>query len=491
MKKVLTVISVSCLLALCVFLLMIVITNRKNGDTWGTWLSAVNTEKDSDGSINGSDGSVKGSDGDEKGSDDSVTDSSDRESQDAPISEVQIYYVSESQSYVAENEMLKLTVGEDLRSMNVEDKRSGAVWNNTSQNIACLRGDMTDNLLAGVYANNLLWDYKNKFTAESSIKIKDNKLIISFSYKLEILPYVMTKKRFDEYLEKIDSDEKSHIKEYLNEFYKRYSIDKLSKSDKKNEEELLQKYPLLAKEDIVVLRDSTSPKLIQEFGKVFPEAGYSFDEMIADISEVCCVDNLSGVDDLSFINPVLTIELSLVNDSLLEEIYVSRSEFFRNISSIRPLFHLERSGKQEYFILNSGIQHVDPSDAEKVEGYSNSYKGYYPASYERKDLLTEEQRLSSENILPCFGTVENNSAVLCCAEKNKRYVLMGLSCYKNDSNIYLYSYFGLYFSICKNDKNEQSYFNDGFDGSVSVRYIFVDNSDTDSLMSAYTRYENK
>ena len=66
-----------------------------------------------------------------------------------------------------------------------------------------------------------------------------------------VIPPVTTKEQFDAWTEKMDTDGKNLVQQY----YKKYNINKLGKKD--NKEELLADYPIIADEVIYVLRDTT------------------------------------------------------------------------------------------------------------------------------------------------------------------------------------------------------------------------------------------
>ena len=69
-------------------------------------------------------------------------------------------------------------------------------------------------------------------------------------------------------------------KDLVQQYYKKYDINKLGKKD--NEKELLEKYPILAEQVIYVVRESTKDNVRSKMEEAFEAAGYTYEDYEAD-----------------------------------------------------------------------------------------------------------------------------------------------------------------------------------------------------------------
>lgn len=202
-------------------------------------------------------------------------------------------------SYTGSEDIIKLENSELLFEMDptttyftVTDKKSGDVWKSNPDNvdsdpmanIADKRRIKSTLILRYSNSGGADMKYNNyQFSIENhmyEIEAKDNKIEVKYSIgdveKEYIVPLYITAERFKELTSKMDKNDGIAIEQ----FYKKYDINKLSAADKKNKDELLAKFPDMANEVIYVIRDTTGEGIKSRYEPMFAAAGFTEEEYL-------------------------------------------------------------------------------------------------------------------------------------------------------------------------------------------------------------------
>ena len=192
------------------------------------------------------------------------------------------------QDVVMENDSLLFTMDPETTQFTVLDKSSGQIWysnpedaENDSLALPEEKNKLRSTLLMSYAVTSGLEVTYNSY--EYSVKngiyeIESGEDYVKVQYSLGkvekeyVIPPVTTKEQFDAWTEKMDTDGKNLVQQY----YKKYNINKLGKKDDK--EELLADYPIIADEVIYVLRDTTKENVRKKMEEIFADAGYTYED---------------------------------------------------------------------------------------------------------------------------------------------------------------------------------------------------------------------
>lgn len=107
---------------------------------------------------------------------------------------------------------------------------------------------------------------------EDYIKVKYSLGDVEKEY---VIPPVITLEDFEKWTDAMEAKDKELVQQY----YKKYNINKLSKKDSK--EELIANYPIIQESIIYVLRDTTKENMKKKMEESFAAAGYTYEDYLA------------------------------------------------------------------------------------------------------------------------------------------------------------------------------------------------------------------
>lgn len=399
---------------------------------------------------------------------------------------------------VMENDSLLFTMDPETTQFTVLDKSSGQIWYSNPENAE------NDSLALPEEKNKLRSTLLMSYAVTSGLEVTYNSYEYSVKngiYEIEsgedyvkvqysigkvekeyVIPPVTTKDQFDAWTEKMDTDGKNLVQQY----YKKYNINKLGKKD--NKEELLADYPIIADEVIYVLRDTTKENVRKKMEEIFAGAGYTYEDYMADKE----YDNSSKSSD----NPVfnVTVNYRLDGDDLVVEIPMSelmyKSEY--PMYSITPLPYFGAGGTQE-----TGYVLV-PEGGGATINFNNgktSQNSYYASMYGWDMCVTRDAVVhNTETYYNVFGIAREDASFLCVLEEGRSYAAVQADISgKNNS----YNYVNAMYRLSQREKYDvgdiansdiYEYVETLPDENIIQRYRFVDSGDYVDMAKNYGDY---
>lgn len=402
------------------------------------------------------------------------------------------------QDVVMENDSLLFTMDPETTQFTVLDKSSGQLWysnpedaENDSLALPEEKNKLRSTLLMSYAVTSGLEVTYNSY--EYSVKngiyeIESGDDFVKVQYSLGkvekeyVIPPVTTKEQFDAWTEKMDTDGKNLVQQY----YKKYNINKLGKKD--NKEELLADYPIIAEEVIYVLRDTTKENVRKKMEEIFAGAGYTYEDYLADKE----YDNSSKSSD----NPVfnVTVLYRLEGDDLVVEIPMNelmyKSEY--PMYSITPLPYFGAGGTDE-----TGYVLV-PEGGGATINFNNgktSQNSYYASMYGWDMCVTRDAVVhNTETYFNVYGIARETASFLCVLEDGRSYAAVQADISgKNNS----YNYVNAMYRLSQREKYDvgdiansdiYEYVETLPDENIVQRYRFVDSGDYVDMAKNYGDY---
>lgn len=412
---------------------------------------------------------------------------------------IPIHTFDQSQeAVVMENDSLLFTMDPETTQFTVLDKSSGQLWYSNPQEAE------SDSLALPEEKNKLRSTLLMSYAVTSGLEVTYNSYEYSVTngiYEIEsgedwvkvqyslgkvekeyVIPPVTTKEQFDAWTDKMDTDGKNLVQQY----YKKYDINKLGKKD--NKEELLADYPVIADEVIYVLRDTTKESVRKKMEEIFADAGYTYEDYTADKE----YDNSSKSSD----NPVfnVTVNYRLDGDDLVVEIPMSelmyKSEY--PMYSITPLPYFGAGGTDETGYL------LVPEGGGATINFNNgktSQNSYYASMYGWDMCVTRDAVVhNTETYFNVYGIARETASFLCVLEEGKSYAAVQADISgKNNS----YNYVNAMYRLSQREKYDvgdiansdiYEYVEELPDENITQRYRFVDSGDYVDMAKNYGDY---
>ncbi len=336
--------------------------------------------------------------------------------------DVDVYGYEETDTeWKLENENLLLTMDPATTHFTVTDKRTGKVWASSPE-----QADK-DPLALPVEKNKLLSAFTLTYATKAGMKttFSSNEYSVANGvYALEMLedgirvnysvgkikrtfviPPAITDERMQVFLEKMTSKQKKDVKEY----YREYNIDKLRKTD--NKEELLQMYPDLAEQHVWVLRDTTKDYLKEKLQDYFEAAGYTKEDLELDQSRI----NVATTNTAAIFNVSMVYRLE--GNDLVVELPLDAIDYNVDypLTSLTVLPAFGAGGTQDQGFL------LVPDGAGAIINFNNgkvSQRAYYADLY-GWDWGSIRRQVSNEtrNNFPVFGLSTEQGSFICLLEE--------------------------------------------------------------------------
>lgn len=408
-------------------------------------------------------------------------------------------FEGEEKEFVLENDQLKLVMDAETTQFTLTVKKTGEVWTSNPENpdadAIALKAekDKLKSTLLLTYSNksgvDLMYD-NYKFSVENKIfdyEVTEDAIRINYSLgdveKEYVFPPVMTKERYDAYMEQFDGNGKN----VLSSYFKKYDINKLGKKD--NKEELLAQYPLLETNVIYVLRDTTKDAVKKKLQLMFEEIGYTYEEYLEDKAQ----DKSEKTSDKPVYNVSMIYRLD-GSDLIVEIPYDSieyQEEFPIYQLTLLPYFGAAGTEDTGYMFVPEGGGAIINNNNGKLQqnGYYANVYGWDRAS--DRYGVTHETR-TAYNV---FGAARENSSYLCVIEQGAPYASIQADI---SGKLHNYNYVNAVYTILKRDEYQVS---DRADGSLYVyqpelpkgesitqRYRFVDSGSYVDMAENYHDY---
>ncbi|HWT76825.1 MAG TPA: DUF5696 domain-containing protein [Mobilitalea sp.] len=407
-------------------------------------------------------------------------------------------YVQDKDSYVLENDNLKLTLDPKTTYFQVLDKANNSTWDSNPADAAddALADDQSIKYLqstlmieycddAGIKAiyNNFEYSInKQIYTVEQGEDYIKVNYTIGDVQKKFVLPTAIPESRLKIFMDKMDASAKRKI----NDYYRKIDINNLRAED--NKSELLSQYPDLEKECVYVLRDGTQDYLKVKIETIFADAGYTQADYEADEARY----SKQSLEDNPYFD--ISVVYRLDGNDLVVELPFEDMEWNDTypLTKIKVLPYMGAgSVNDEGFLLvpegNGGIINFNNGKSEQSSYYTQVYGWDYGI---QRDSVIDESRAA----FPVFGISKNGSSMLCILEDYGCVATIeaDVSGRNHSYNYADATYTTLHSSSlsvsAKTDKSVMVYEAKKPTGEIKQRYRFLGTSSYPSMAGAYRDY---
>lgn len=399
---------------------------------------------------------------------------------------------------VLENEKLKLVMDPITTQFYLKVKETGEVWysnpQDASEDTIALPVErerlqstllLTYSTINGVDTryNNYAYSIKNGIY---DIEQGDDYIKVFYSIgdmdKEYIIPPVITVEKMEEFTSKMAKTNVLMMEEY----YKKYDINKLGKAD--NEEQLLASYPILETEVIYVLRSTTKDNIKAKMEQFFEEAGYTLE----DYAEDKALDLTTKTSNKPVFN--VNVVYRLVGEDLVVEVPMEEIEYKEDYPllylSILPYFGATGTEDNGFlFVPEGGGALINFNNGKIAQNsyYANLYG--WDMAQGRKSVVHETRAYFN-----VFGVSKDDNSFICILEEGAPYAAVQADI-SGRSNVY--NYVNAVYSICHREQYDVA---DKYNGAMFVyeqsipaetmvsRYRFVNSGSYVEMANAYNSY---
>lgn len=409
-------------------------------------------------------------------------------------------YAGEEGEFVLENDRLKFVLDASTTQFTLTTKDTGMVWPsnpadaaNDPKALTMEKSNLQSTLLltystvngVDTLFNNYTYSIQNQIydidAGEDYIKIY---YTIGEMEKEYVIPPVITKERMEAYLDIMENADKLMV----NNYYKEYDINNLSKRDEANKDELLANYPILETEVVYILRDNATDNIKNKMGQIFEAYGYTYEEYLED-KEL----NLSSS---SSNKPVFNISMvyRLEGDDLVVEVPMDEIEFRDDFPlynlSILPYFGAGTTREEGALLVpEGGGALIDFNNGKVAQSsyYTNLY-GWDMATV--RDAVVHDTRA----YFNVFGISKENNSFICILEDGVSYASIRADISGRNNS---YNYVNAVYRIAN---REQYDVGDRYNGAMFVyeeqipqesliqRYRFISSDSYVDMAGAYHDY---
>jgi len=393
-------------------------------------------------------------------------------------------YDGSEEAIILENDSLKMTMDPTTTQFEILVKSSGKVWKSNPENAANDSAALPEE--KAKLQSTLVMSYNTEVGLETTynthaysinngiyeIESGDDYITVYYSLgevqKEFTIPPVCTKADFEKWTKDMAKEDINLVQQY----YKKYDINKLKKKD--NKEELLANYPILADEVIYVLRDTTKDNVKKTMEGCFASVGYSYEDYLADKE----LDQSSASNDKPIFNITMTYKLD--GDDLLVEVPLSEMEYKSEypIYTLTPLPFFGAGDKMQegYMLVPEGGGAIINFNNGKV-----SQNSYYANIYGWDMCLSRKAVVhNTRATYEVFGISDTNDSFICMLEGGKSYAAVTADISGKTNS---YNYVNAVYSICQREQYDvgdianseiYKYIETLPDETLSQRYSFVD-----------------
>lgn len=407
-------------------------------------------------------------------------------------------YAGEEEEIVLENDALKLTMDSTTTQFALEVKESGKIWYSNAQNtdtdgiaLAAER-DRLQSTVALTYSDSAGVDTSlNSFGHSAKngtyeIESDDSSITVKYSIgdleKEYVVPPVMTKSIYDQYVGAMSASEK----ELVDQYFKKYDINKLGKKD--NKEELLERYPIIASEVIYTFREGANETQKKKLQRYFEAAGLTYEDYLATKE----LDNSNQTTEKPVFN--VTIRYRLSGDELIVEVPLNEIEYKKDypIYTLSPLPFFGAAGKEDegfMFVPEGGGALINFNNQKTSLNmyYANAYGWDYGIS--RKDLVHDTRVFYNT-----FGVSEGDDSFLCIMEDGRAYAAVRADIAGKTNS---YNYVDAVYTMLAREQYDVTGLSQGEvysylwelpDETITQRYRFISSGNYTDMAKSYAGY---
>lgn len=334
-------------------------------------------------------------------------------------------YSGSEEAVVIENDELLMTMDPLTTQFTVKVKATGAEWKSNPEEAA-------DDAIAlpeekKKLQSTLLMTYSMKtgmetlfnsygYSVENGIyDIEQGEDYIKVNYSLGnvekeyVIPPVITLDDFEKWTAEMEAKDKELVQQY----YKKYNINKLSKKD--NKEELIASYPIIQESIIYVLRDTTKENMRKKMEESFAAVGYTYEDYLAHKE----LDQSTATSD----KPIFNVDViyRLEGGDLIVEVPLQELENKEEypIYTLTPLPYFGTGGTDE-----EGFMLV-PEGGGSLINFNNgktSQSAYYANVYGWDMCLTRDAVVhNTRAYYGVYGISKGDNSFICILEEGSPY----------------------------------------------------------------------
>lgn len=297
-----------------------------------------------------------------------------------------------------------------------------------------------------------------------------------------LIPTVIRERDMEALFEKMGKKNAVLVQDY----YKKYDINKLGKKD--NKEELLANYPALADEVLYVLRDTTKDNMKKKFEGFFEEAGYTAEQHEADKA----LDLSTRTSDKPIFN--VSVVYRLDGEDFVVEVPLSDIQYREDYPlynlALLPYFGAGGTGDEGFLFVPEGggaLIRFNNGKVSQNNYYSNVYG--WDMAVNREYIVHE-----TEAYFAAYGIANGEDSFLCFMEEGAPYASVQADISGKSNS---YNYVNAVYSIAQREQYDVS---DKVNGKVFVylpelpdetlrqRYRFIKSNDYVDMAKTYQGY---
>lgn len=406
---------------------------------------------------------------------------------------------------VAENEYLELYFEDTETVVAVRDKASGELW--FTNPVDTSEDDFSTGFYEKALKSQLYVTYIDESTKVSTmnnyassiengqfeVEMLENGIKVTYfigdSALMIRLPDVISEERLNGFLEKMPSEQQKKV----NHNYTLYVADELDEDEK---EEILAKYPLLAEQNLYILRSGAKDYMREDLAEYFAEAGYTQEDYELDMAGNAVGDE----DDEPWFSIPLVYELD--GENLIVTVNPDEVEYNTNgyyLVGIDILRYFGASMQEDGYIFVP-----DGSGALIYFNNGKTAESSYGAAVYGQDAAMiynayNQSQIDAESTikLPVFGIKESGKALFAVIEGGDAYASIKADVagkYTGYNDVYASFNYLQYGTTSLSDMvGSQSYYmySDAvFEGSYTLRYSFLtgEQADYSGMAACYRSY---
>ena len=409
-------------------------------------------------------------------------------------------YEGEEAEFILENDRLKFVLDAATTQFTLTTKDTGMVWYsnppdaaNDEKALTSEKSNLQSTLLltystingVDTLFNNYAYSILNQIY---EIEAKDDYIKVFYTIgdleKEYVIPPVITKERMEAYLEIMSNADKLMV----NNYYKEYDINNLSRRDEQIKDELLTNYPILETEVVYILRDNATDNIKNRMEQIFEENGYTYEEYLED-KELSLAGSSSN-------KPVFNISViyRLEGDDLIVEIPMDEIEFRDDFPlynlSVLPYFGAGTTKEEGYLLVPEGGGALIDFNNGKI-AQSSYYTNLYGWDMATVRTAVVHDTRACFNV---FGIAKEDNSYICVLEEGVSYASVRADISGRNNS---YNYVNAVYRIAN---REQYDVGDRYNGAMFVyeeqipqesliqRYHFIDSDSYVDMADAYHDY---
>ena len=340
---------------------------------------------------------------------------------------------SKEYTLALENEFLQFWMNNDTTEFKVVNKANGSEWYSSVSDRADGSPDAATVSLSYLNSQGSLADMNvmTDSVADGKYSIKKDADRVTVRYSvgdfsdLSLVPYALTEERFQEILDSLN-DEFAQMK--LIDLYYLTDINIIEDSEQKKDR--LDEYPLLAKQKLYIIRDSTREDALakKDIAKIFAEAGYTEDDYKADSKYFNAREEEKTAPGFN-LKVEYTLDGRKLHVCIPHDDIEMYQEFPMTSLTFAPYFGSPKQETNGWYLLPDGSGSV-------MNFYNGNTDGkIYKTCIYGEDLTTAgRENINSDPgaSLPVFGIQRDGYGVLC--EIIKGAAISEIVAYPGDSN---------------------------------------------------------